>query len=257
MKKPNSDNSSKPKSKENAEKSQKEVQKESNKGDIKDESNIPITLNSTSQDKEDNLDSYPNEYSNSNLLNEVESFCANKGKEEPKACEITEIKNQIKIEPLKIDSQQDKKKIIPRKLFLKKKRKKENENPTNIIEKIIKKNTDFLLQKKKQYKKNHFDEILKVNNLEGFSEKIEIAIKEEESEYKDKIYYEEDENLINNDSPDKSFKKDYSSCIDINEAVNSTSDIFHVGSTLVKSLYNNKNIHGISSTKTLSTTNDE
>ena len=128
MKKPNSDNTSKPKSTENAEKNQKEVQKESNKGDIKedikDESNIPITLNSTSQDKVDNLDSYPNEYSNSNLLNEVESFCANKGKEEHKACEITEIKKKIKIEPLKIDSQQDKKKIIPRKLFLKKKKKK-------------------------------------------------------------------------------------------------------------------------------------
>ena len=257
MKKPNSDNISKPKRTENAEKGQKEVQKESNKGDTKDESNIPITLNSTSQDKEDNLDSYPNEYSNSNLLNEVESFCANKRKEEPKASEITEIKKQIKIEPLKIDSQQDKKKIIPRKLFLKKKRKKANENPTNIIEKILKKNTDFLLPKKKQYKKNHFDEILKVNNLEGFSEKIEIAIKEEESEYKDKIYYEEDENLINNDSPDKSFKKDYSSCVNINEAINSTSDILSVGSTLVKSLYNNKNIHGISSTKTLSTTNGE
>ena len=91
--------------------------------------------------------------------------------------------------------------------------------------------------------------------MDEFTEKIKIALKEEESESKDKIYYEEDENIVNNDSPDKSFKKDYA-CIDINEAINSTIDIFHVGSTLVESLYNKKNIHDIS-TKTLSTSNDE
>ena len=254
MKKPSSEKISEPKSTENSEKNPKEVQKENKKEDIKDESKISLTPSSSSQEKEDNLDSYPKEDSNSILFNEVESFCAKKRKEELKACENTEIKEQIKIESVKIDSQQDKIKIIPPKLFLKKKRKKTNVN-INAIKKIIKREADFLLQKKKQYKKNHFFEILKVNNLDEFTEKIKIALKEEESESKDKIYYEEDENIVNNDSPDKSFKQDYA-CIDINEAINSTKDIFQVGSTLVESLYNNKNIHDIS-TKTLSTSNDE
>ena len=255
MKKPSSENVSKPKSTENIEKPLNEIQKENKNEDIKDESKISLTPSSTSQEKEDNLDSYPNEDdSNSNLLKEVENFYTNKKKEEPKACENTEFKEEIKKEPLKIDPQQDKIKIIPQKLFLKKKRKKTNVN-INTIKKIIKREADFLLKKKKQYKKNHFYEILKVNNLDKFQEKIEITLKEEESESKDKIYYEEDENLVNNDSSDKSFKQDYT-CININEAINSTSDIFNVSSTLVESLYNNKNTRRIS-TKTLSTTNDE
>ena len=98
MKKHTLEKISEPKSTENSEKNLKEVQKENKKEDIKDESKISLTPSSSSQEKEDNLDSYPKEDSNSILFNEVESFCSKKRKEELKACENTEIKEQIKID---------------------------------------------------------------------------------------------------------------------------------------------------------------
>ena len=86
MKKINSENLSNPKSIENDENTPKEVQKESTKGNTKDESKIYLIPNNISEEKEDNLDSYLEEDSNSNLFNEIESLCDNKGEEEPIVC---------------------------------------------------------------------------------------------------------------------------------------------------------------------------
>ena len=86
MKKINSENLSNPKSIENDEKSPKEVQKENTKGNTKDESKIYLIPSSILEEKEDNLDSYLEEDSNSNLFNEIESLCDNKGEEEPIVC---------------------------------------------------------------------------------------------------------------------------------------------------------------------------
>ena len=254
MKRPNSENISKSKTPEKDEMTTaKEAQKENKKGDEDDESKISLTPSNTSQEQEDNLDSYSKEDSNSNLYNETENFCDNKAKEESNACEKTEIKEG---KSLKNDSQQEKIEIIPQNIFLNKKRKKTNVN-IDSIKKIIKKETIFLIQKKKQYKKKHFDEILKVNNLDKFVEKIEIALKEEKTQDKDTIYYEEDENFINNDSSGIKFKQDFT-YIDINEAINenNTFKMFDKDSTLVGSLFNKNSFLGIP-TKTLSTKNDE
>ena len=86
MKKTNSENYSNPKSIKNVEKTPKEVEKENTKGNPKDESKIYLTPSNISEEQEDNLDSYLKEDSNSNLCNEIESLCDNKGEEEPIVC---------------------------------------------------------------------------------------------------------------------------------------------------------------------------
>ena len=157
MNKINLENLSNPKSIENDEKSPKEVQKENTKGNTKDESKIYLIPSNISEEKEDNLDSYLEEDSNSNLFNEIESLCDNKGEEEPIVCENTDIKKEVKVESANNDLQQDIKANNSSKLSLKKKKKKNNANLNIItislykqrIEKIIKRKLDFLFQKKK------------------------------------------------------------------------------------------------------------
>ena len=204
MKKLIPENLSNPKNIENDENTQKEVQEEIKKVDKKDESKISLTPSITSQKKEDILDSYPKEDSNLNLYNEFDNFCDNKRDEEDKTCEITETKEETKIESTKNDFQQDVKTIFSPQISLKEKNKSKDIITISLykqkIEKIIKIKSSFLFQKKKKYSKQHFYEILKVNNLEEYIVKIEIALKEEKAEYKDKAYDEADENSFNNDS---------------------------------------------------------
>jgi len=261
MKKTNSENLSNPKSIKNDEKT---PQKENTKRNTKDESNIYLTPINISEEQEDNLDSYLKEDSNSNLCNEIESLCDNKGEEEPKVCENTDIKKEVKVESANNDLQQDIKTNNSSKLSLKKKKKKNNANLNIInislykqrIEKIIKRKLDFLFQKKKKYTKDHFFEILKVNNLYEYIEKIEFILNEVKSEYKDNVYDETDEN---NDPPDIRFKQEFANK-NINEIINenTTPKMCEEDSTLVESTLINMNFHGIfTNSHSLSTENDE
>ena len=239
MKKINSENVLNLKNIENGENTPKEDQKANKKEDAKEESNIILTPSHTSEEPEYNFDLYPQDDLNSNLYNDFENFCNDKrevcdgeGKEEPKTCENIKTKEEIKTTESTVstenDSQMDLKTNSFQELFLKenkspKKKKKINTNIITIslyiqrIQKIIQIKPDIFFQQKKKMTKENFYSILKVNNLDGYIEKIEFSLKEENSEDKDKTN-NEIENVLNNDSSDTSIRQDFD-YLDISEAI--------------------------------------
>ena len=265
MNKINSENLTSQKSIENGENTPKDYKK----GDIKNESNI-------SEELEDNLVPYPEDDSNSILYNEIDNFCDglkkdcdDKRKEEPKTHENIEIKEEIKtkesIESTESDSQMNLKINSSQELSLKKNKntKKNKKINTNIItislyrqriQNIIQIKPDVFFQRKKKITKKEFYAILRVNNLDEYKEKIEFVLKEDNSEYKYKTSVETDENILDNDSTETSFRPDFID-LDISEAImeSMTHENHYENSTLVESLAHFNSFCNNS----LSTTNDE
>ena len=92
-----------------------------------------------------------------------------------------------------------------------------------------------------------------------YIEKIELILNEEKSKYKDIVYDEIDENLLNNDPPDIKFKQEFTNK-NINEIIseNTTPKMCHKDSSLVESTLINMHFHGIfTNFHSLSTSNDE
>lgn len=279
MKKPNSENLSKAKSlendemtqkedqkedkkenkKENQKEEQKEDQEESEKRSTKEESkNFLISING-SQEQEDNLDIFPQKDSNSKLYDEIENFYDNQKHEEPKSFEETEINEKIKKESEKNDFQQEDTEIITSK--------QESENSVIItislykqkIQKIIHIKPKIFFKKKKKYMKKEFYELLKLNSLGKYIEKIEFALKEEESDSGGMISYEDDENFLNNNTSETSWEE-YLASLNINEIISedNTSEISLERPSLVKSLIADMENHGIfTSSSSFSITNEE
>ena len=100
--------------------------------------------------------------------------------------------------------------------------------------------------------KKEFYAILRVNNLDEYIEKIEFALKEDNSEYKYKASVKIDENILDNDSQETSFRPDFN-YLDISEAImgNVAPENHYENSTLVESLAH------LNINNSLSTKNDE